>query len=254
MLSKSLTQFSVDGRGCVPFLLFDLRLNHGGGYKDNGDCLQKVPCRTTTLSAPDPAAGHRRPMSPPETPGHSGACLGQFVGLLLLLSPGSWRTQGSVCTLQDSVSPVLCKFWWLYGGVNGDLLQEGLCHTHVCGTQSPCPCGSLLLTCTSTGDTQTQFWLGLCGVFGAWCTQGFFESSKCLWWVWNFILNLISPLLLSCWGFSFALGHVVSFFGGIQHPPVDSCSAASCNFGFLTGEDEHISFYSTIFLHHLGKV
>ena len=44
MLSKSLTQFSVDGRGCVPFLLFDLRLNHGGGNEDSGDLLQKVPC------------------------------------------------------------------------------------------------------------------------------------------------------------------------------------------------------------------
>ena len=33
--------------------------------------------------------------------------------------------------------PVLCKFWKLYGGVNGDLLQEDLCHTH---SQSPCPC------------------------------------------------------------------------------------------------------------------
>ena len=28
---------------------------------------------------------------------------------------GSWCTQGSVCALQESVSPVLCKFWWLYG-------------------------------------------------------------------------------------------------------------------------------------------
>ena len=36
--------------------------------------------------------------------------------------------------------PVLCKFWQLYGGVNGDLLQEGLCHAQVCCTQSPCPC------------------------------------------------------------------------------------------------------------------
>ena len=26
--------------------------------------------------------------------------------------------------------PVLCKFWQLCGGVNGDLLQEDLCHTH----------------------------------------------------------------------------------------------------------------------------
>ena len=35
--------------------------------------------------------------------------------------------------------PVLCKFWQLYGGVSSDLLQEGLCHTWVCCTQSPCP-------------------------------------------------------------------------------------------------------------------
>ena len=40
------------------------------------------------------------------------------------------------------ISPVLCKFWQLYGRVNGDLLQEGLCHTQVCCTQRPCLCGS----------------------------------------------------------------------------------------------------------------
>ena len=31
-----------------------------------------------------------------------------------LLGPGA---QGSVCVLRESVSPVLCKFWWLYGGL-----------------------------------------------------------------------------------------------------------------------------------------
>ena len=77
--------------------------------------------------------------------------------------------------------PVLCKFWWLYGGVNGDLLQEGLCHTQVCCTQSPYPCGSPLLSRTSSGDTQTQFCLSLCGVSGSWCTQGLFEPSEPLW-------------------------------------------------------------------------
>ena len=41
------------------------------------------------------------------------------------------------------------------------------------------------------------------------------EPSKCLWWVWGLILNTVLPLLLSCWGFSFALGCGVSFFGGI---------------------------------------
>ena len=44
MLSKSLIQFSVEGQGCVPSFLFDLRPNYGGGNEDNGDLLQNVPC------------------------------------------------------------------------------------------------------------------------------------------------------------------------------------------------------------------
>ena len=44
-LSISLIQFSVDGRGCVPSLLFDLKPNYGGGNGNNGDLLQNVPCR-----------------------------------------------------------------------------------------------------------------------------------------------------------------------------------------------------------------
>ena len=39
---------------------------------------------------------------------------------------------------------------------------------------------------------------------------------------------------------------LISFFGGIQHSPIDGCLAASCNFGVLAGKDEHTSFYSTI--------
>ena len=79
----------------------------------------------------------------------------------------------------ESLSPpVLCKFWWLYSGVNGNLLQEGLCHTQVYSTQSPRPCSSPLLTHASTGDTQTQFCLSLCGVSRFWCAQGLFEPSE----------------------------------------------------------------------------
>ena len=33
--------------------------------------------------------------------------------------------------------------------------SKGLCHTQVCCTQGPCPCGRPLLTRTSAGDTQT---------------------------------------------------------------------------------------------------
>ena len=73
--------------------------------------FKRSHAHTATLGAPNSAAGHHRPTPLPETPGHSRASLGQsFVGPLLL-SPGSWCAQGFVCALQESVSPVLCKFW-----------------------------------------------------------------------------------------------------------------------------------------------
>ena len=59
---------------------------------------------TAAHSAPSPAAGHRRPTPLAGTPGHSRASLGQSCVGSLLLSPGSWCTQGSVCGLQESVS------------------------------------------------------------------------------------------------------------------------------------------------------
>ena len=62
--------------------------------------------------------------------------------------------------------PVLSKFWRLCGGVRGNLLYEGLCHTEVCCTQSPSPWGNPLLTCTSTGDSQTQFFSVSVGSLG----------------------------------------------------------------------------------------
>ena len=127
---------------------------------------------TVALSAPNYAAVHHQFTLLLETPGYSHTSLDQSLAGSLLLSPGSWCTQGSVCALQESVSPVLCKFWRLYGGVTGDLLPEGLCHAQVCCAQGPCPCGRPLLTRTSSGDTHTQFWLSLCGVSGSWCAQG----------------------------------------------------------------------------------
>ena len=114
MLSKSLIQFSIDGRGCVPSLLFDLRPNYGGGNEDNGDFFQKCPCRQCCMQCPQPCSRTRQPMVSPGILGHSQASLGQSLVGSPLLSPGSWCTQYSVCALQESVSPVLCKSWWLY--------------------------------------------------------------------------------------------------------------------------------------------
>ena len=132
--------------------------------------------------------------------------------------------------------PVLCNFWQLYGGVNGDLLQEGLCHTQVCCTQSPCPeaghCWPLppqetfkhssgSVSVGSLGPGVYKVCLSTPSISGVY---GF--DSKC-----NF------SLLPSYWGFSFALGCGVSIFGRILHSPVEGCLAASCNFEVLTGDE-----------------
>ena len=108
----------------------------------------------------------------------------------------------------------MAALWW----VNGDLLQEGLCHTEVGCIQSPCPRGSPLLTCTATGDTQTQFCLSLCWALGPGVHTGLFQPSEHLWWVWALILNTVLSLLPSCWDFSFAPGIRIS-------PPSHSSTA-----------------------------
>ena len=60
-------------------------------------------------------AGLWCPMSLQETLKHSQTSLAPSLMGSLLLSPGSWCAQGSICALQESVSLVLCKFWWLSG-------------------------------------------------------------------------------------------------------------------------------------------
>ena len=118
---------------------------------------------TATLSDPNPAADHHYPMPLLETPGHLQASLCQSLGVSAPLSWVLAHTKFCLCPPRVYF-PVLCKFWQLCGEVNGDLLQEGLCHTQIYCTQSPCPCCNPLLTQTSTGDAQTQFCLSLCGV------------------------------------------------------------------------------------------
>ena len=164
MLSKYLIQFSGDGWSCVPSLLFSWVQTMVEVMKIMATSFKRSHTCTATFSAPNPAAGHHRPTPLLETAGHSQASLGQSLVGSLLLSHGSWCAQDFVCALQESVSPVLCKFWWLYGGANGDLLQDGLCHTQVCCTQCLCSCSRPLMTHTSTGDTQRHVWLSLCAV------------------------------------------------------------------------------------------
>ena len=69
---------------------------------------------------------------------HGQVCVSLFWGhCSFLLCPGA---QGSVCALQESVFPVLCKFWWLYGGLTvtsskGLMPYPGLLHPETLSLQ-----------------------------------------------------------------------------------------------------------------------
>ena len=158
MLSKSLIQFSVDGWSCIPSVLFTWGQNMVEVMKIMATSFKSSHTCIATLSAPNPTAGHHRPRSLLETPGHSRANLGQSLVGSLLLSPGSWCTRFCLWPPR-AYFPVLCKFWQLYGRVNGDFLQEGLCYTQVCCTQ---PYPSMLHSeplppRQSTADQQETF-------------------------------------------------------------------------------------------------
>ena len=141
MLSKSLIQFSVVDRAMLPPYCLTWGPNYGLSNEDNGDLLQKVPgmhCHTQCLwPCSRPLLTHASVGDWWTLTGKPGSVscgvTASFSWVLVctkfcLCPPGSW-----------SVSPVLCKFWRLYGGVKGNLFQQGLCHTQVCCTQSPAP-------------------------------------------------------------------------------------------------------------------
>ena len=113
--------------------------------------------------------------------------------------------------------------WQLYCEADDNLLQEDLCHMPCLpGLLLPEPL-SLLQATTDLclfrkhSNPQRLVWLSLLWrsmllSLGPDAHKVLFVCSKHLWWLWGLILKVIACLLLSCCGFSFALGHGVSFF------------------------------------------
>ena len=157
MLSKSLIQFSAEGWDCVPpcYLTWGQTIVE---VKIMVISFKKSHASTATLRAPTLQQATTDPCLCQRLLDTSGKTGSVSYGVTALFSWILMHTTFCLCPPRVYF-PVLCKFWQLYGGVNGDLLQEGLCQTQVLCRQSPCPCSSPLLTCTSTGDTQTQFCL-----------------------------------------------------------------------------------------------
>ena len=103
--------------------------NYGEGNEDNDNLLQNIPCIYYYTQCPQTYS------RPPPTHASVGDCwtlTGKSGSVSYGVTPPfSWvLVHAKLCLCPPRVCfPVLCKIWQLCGGVNGDLLQEGLCHT-----------------------------------------------------------------------------------------------------------------------------
>ena len=192
------------------------------GNEDNGDSLKRSHARTATLSAPNPVAGHHRPTPLPETPGHPQAIWGSLLWghCSFLLGPGA---QGSVCALQESISQSCVSSGSSIVGLIATSSKRAYPVPKSAAPRAPAPAADHRQP-VPPQEMLKHSSICLCGVPGSWGAQGLFEPSECLWQEWSLILNMNSPFLTSCWGFSFALGRGISPY---------SCSSAYCLTGFL---------------------
>ena len=103
--------------------------NYGQGNEDNGDLLQKVLCMHCYTQCLQPCS---RPLLMHASAGDSWTLTGQSGSVFCgVTAPFSWvlvHIRFCLCPRRVCLL-VLCKFWLLFGGVNGDLLQLGLFHT-----------------------------------------------------------------------------------------------------------------------------
>ena len=143
--------------------------------------------------------------------------------LLLSLGPGTHKFLFVSKSMfpQSCVSSGSCMVGLTMTSSKGLMPNPGLLHPEPLPQQQPTADPYLCRRHSNILLSQSPW------VSGSWCTQGLFEPLQSLWQVCSSILNVISPLLPSPWGF-FAFGHGVSFFGGSRHSAFDSCSAASC--------------------------
>ena len=112
--SKSLIQFSVDGQGFVPSMLFDLRPNYGGGNGDNGDLLQKIPCRHCYTQCPQHCS---RPLPTHASAGDSWTLMGKSGSVSCGITASfSWVLMCpfliETVRLAKKFVWVFCTIWW----------------------------------------------------------------------------------------------------------------------------------------------
>ena len=158
---------------------------------------------TATLTAPNPTAGQHWPETLPETPGHSQASLGQSLVGPLCLSPRSWCILGSVCTLQESLSQSFVSSGSSMVGLMATSSKRVYAIPKFAASRAPV---SVAVHCWPVPIQESLQHSLSQSLWGAWVLV----HTRFVWRESGLILNVNSPLLLSCLGLSFALGHGVS--------------------------------------------
>ena len=168
MLSKSLIQYSVDGWGCVPSLLFSWGQTMVEVMKIMATSFKRSHARTATLSAPNPAAGHcqhtllQRPL---DTHGQVWVSL-LWVHCSFLLGPGVYKV---LFLPSRNLYPQSCVS---SGGSMVGLMATSSKRTYAipkcAAPRAPAPHQSTAQPYLLR--RQTQFSLSLCGGLCSWCT------------------------------------------------------------------------------------
>ena len=168
MLSKSLIQYSVDGWGCVPSLLFSWGQTMVEVMKIMATSFKRSHARTATLSAPNPAAGHcqhtllQRPL---DTHGQVWVSL-LWVHCSFLLGPGVYKV---LFLPSRNLYPQSCVS---SGGSMVGLMATSSKSTYAipksAAPRAPAPHQSTAQPYLLR--RQTQFSFSLCGGLCSWCT------------------------------------------------------------------------------------
>ena len=136
---------------------------------------------------------------------------------------------------------------WFHSGANSDPHQKELCHTppRCAAAGNPVPTANFCWV-MSPQETLKDSKAGLAHSLveavapfpGSWCTQAFVCALRASLKGMRFdfkcdcsLPTILLGLLLCSW-----MQRIFFFFVGIQHSPVDGCSAASCDFSVFSKE------------------
>ena len=160
--------------------------------------LKRSHACTATVHAPNPAADHHHASTRDSRTPTGKSAVGS-----LLLSPGSW------CTRFCLPSKTISQSYRSSGSSMVGLMATSPKRTYAIRTPRAPPLQQTTADPDLCRRRQMQFCLSLCGFLGLAHTR----SVGALWASlagMGFDSKCELPLLPSCWGFSFALGHEVS--------------------------------------------